>query len=115
MKPLKLLTIFQRDKQLTFDFLYVLKTKYFFTPRLNRFYNCLSKKKMSVRILKVLCIALILRGFIDRDWLQKPQVNGDVALAISGLMIIVKVNETKATAILDSGSTFTLIPHVVWL
>ena len=115
LKPLKLITIFQRNKQLLFDFMYVLKHKYYLSPRLNRFFHCFSKKKMNVRILKTLCVALISRGFIPKDWMQKPQVNAECKLAGSGLMINVIVNKIKATAILDTGSTFSLIPHAVWL
>ena len=63
----------------------------------------------------MLCIALISRGLIDKDWIEKPQVDVNVARAGSGPMIHVKVNDIKSTAILDTGSTFTLIPHAVWL
>ena len=115
LKPLKLITIFQRNKQLLFNFMYVLKYKYYLSPRLNSFFHCLFKKKMNVRILKALCVALISRGFIPKDWMQKPQVNAECKLAGSGLMINLNVNKIKATAILDTGSTFSLIPHAVWL
>ena len=113
--PQKLVYIFKKNKQLMFSFLYILKSMFSLTKRLNRFYNNLHEiKRMSNRIIKVLCTALVFRNLVDKDWLQKPQLDFIVSVAGHGPMLDLKINDIKAIAVLDTGSSYTLVPYSVW-
>ena len=113
-QPQKLVNIFRNNKQLMFSFFHVLKSMFFLTKRLNRFYNNMYKIKMSTRIIKLLCTALISRDLVDSDWLAKPQLDFVVSSAGHGPMLNLKLNGIQATAVLDTGSSYTLVPYSVW-
>ena len=38
----------------------------------------------------------------------------NVHFSVSGKMLAVKINGIKTNAILDTGSTYTLLPYLIW-
>ena len=112
----KLVFIFQRNKILLFSFLHVLKSMYSLTPRMTRFYNTLYKlEKMSPRMIKRICKALISRGLIDPTWLEKPQIDFAISSEDNKPMLDVKLNDITATAVLDINSNYTFVPYAIWM
>ena len=114
-KSQKLVTIFQRNKDLLYNFLHVLKTMHSLTPRMDRFYVSFYKKKMSPCMIKRICKALISRGLIDPTWLQKPQIDFAMSSENNKPMLEVKLNEISATAVLDINSDYTFVPYAIWM
>ena len=63
---------------------------------------------------KKVCLALLNKGLIEKSWTKKPAVDISVNLADSGPLLSILVNNHPTTCILDTGSTFTLIPFKLW-
>ena len=51
---------------------------------------------------------------VPQHWLQKHEADIVSHFACSGPMVSVNINGISVSTILDTGSTFTLIPHTIW-
>ena len=69
---------------------------------------------MSAKLLKKVCLVLLKKDLIEKSWTVKPSVDIPVNLANSGPMMSILVNNYPTTCILDTGSTFTLVPFQLW-
>ena len=85
------------------------------SPRLNSAYKKLLKsKKICMHIIKKFCNLLACKELINPEWLMKP-VEDLVANAVDlRLLISAKINGQTICCILDTGSTFSLVPHKIW-
>ena len=54
------------------------------------------------------------KTLIEKSWTLKTLVDVPVNLANSGPMLAILVNNTPAQCVLDTGSTFTLVPFTFW-
>ena len=63
---------------------------------------------------KKVSLALVNKDFIRQSWTQKTVMEVSVNLTGKGPMLAILVNGTPTSCILDTGSTFTLIPFVLW-
>ena len=63
---------------------------------------------------KKVSLALYNKVLIDERWTKKPEVDIPVHLADSGPMLSILINGQATSCILDTGSTFTLIPYKLW-
>ena len=84
------------------------------SPRLNHAYKMLLKsKRISLRIIKKFCNLLACKNLINPDWLMKP-VENLVANAVDlGLLISAKINGQTVYCVLNTGSTFSLVPQKI--
>ena len=117
--PMKLSSICRKNKQLLFKFLFILKTQFSLSPRLKSMYNKLSmshkiNETLSSRALKKICSALQTRKLIQDEWLNKPFEDVQVHFAHQAPVIKICLNSSHQTAIVDTGSTYSLVPFVVW-
>ena len=69
--------------------------------------------KLSTRLLKKFCSALHTRNLVDRDWLHKPNITVDVNYANKAPILQICLNNCSTNAILDTRSTFSLIPYTI--
>ena len=69
---------------------------------------------MSSRLIKKVCSALLTRKLIEKAWLSKPSLDVLVNLANSGPMLNIRVHNLLTTCVLDTGSTYTLVPFHIW-
>ena len=53
-------------------------------------------------------------NMVPQKWLQKPEFDIVGNFAGSGPKILVLINGTSVSTILDTGSTLTLMPHTIW-
>ena len=74
------------------------------------FSNLQKSKKVSLRMCKKVSLALYNKGLIDASWTKKPALDILVQLADKGPMLSILINNQPTSCILDTGSTFTLIP-----
>jgi hypothetical protein len=111
----KLQTIFRKNHRLLFLYMILLKTKCTLTCRISSAFSKLLKfKRISMRIIKQICNLLKKFELVNPDWLLKP-ISDLVANSVDlGLMISAKINGQTVCCILDTGSTFTLIPYKIW-
>ena len=65
-------------------------------------------------MIKQICILLKKQNLIDPNWLTKP-IETLVANAVDlGLLISTKINGQAVCCILNTGSTFSLVPYKIW-
>ena len=57
---------------------------------------------------------LIKHNIVSRHWLHKEKLEAPVYFSDSGKMLAVTINGIKTNAILDTGSTYTLLPYLIW-
>ena len=113
--PPKLSRILHRNKQLLYKYLFVLKHKYRLSKRLNSVFSKIDKlNHISFRIIRAICNALVSRNLVDYNWLLKPELNISVNVANNGPMIDTCVNNFKTNCVVDTGSTYTLVPFHIW-
>jgi hypothetical protein len=111
----KIQTIFRKNHRLLFVYMILLKTKCTLTGRMaTAFKKLLNFRQLSMRIIKRICMLLKTKELIEEDWLMKPISNLDAHSVDLGLMINATINGQTICCILDTGSTFTLIPHKIW-
>ena len=114
-RPKKLWHIFRDNKQLLFKFLYVLKKKYSLSARFRSIYRRFSKiNNLPSRLIKKITNALQTRNLIDSSWLNKPSVDVEVNYANKAPILQICLNSYSTSAILDTGSTFSLVPFSIW-
>ena len=115
-KPLKLSKIFQKNRQLLYKFLVVLKHKFGLTKRFGSIFRNFNKlNKLSTCIIKKFCSALHTRNLVEHAWLCKPDITVDVNYANKAPILNVSLNKCSTNvAILDTGSTYFLVPYTVW-
>ena len=112
---MKLGHIFRRNKQLFFKFLFILKTKFNLSPRIASMYRKIDKvHTLSSRALKKVCSALQFRKLIKDEWLSKPYVDVLVNFANEAPVLKICLNNHTTNAIVDTGSTYSLVPHCIW-
>ena len=58
---------------------------------------------------------LVKKNLIPAFWLHKPKIEAPVNLTGAGKMLAVNINGVPASAILDTGLTYTLIHFLLWL
>ena len=78
------------------------------------FKKLLKNKRLSFRIIKKICFLLSKFRIIDPNWLLKPIRTIEANNVDLGLMINVSINGHTVRCILDTGSTFTLIPFKIF-
>ena len=69
---------------------------------------------ISLRLCKRVSTMLIKKQIIPDFWLHKPKIEAPVRLSGAGKMLAVNINGIQASAILDTGSTYTLLPFLLW-
>ena len=69
---------------------------------------------VSLRICKKISLALTKIYLVCHYWLGKSVKEVHVRSTDKGPMLAILVNETPVSCILDTGSTFTLIPFTLW-
>ena len=78
------------------------------------FEKLLKSKRISMRMIKQICVLLRKQDLVESSWLLKP-IERLVANSVDlGLMISVTINGQTVCCILDTGSTFSLVPHKIW-
>ena len=114
-KPKKLWQIFRDNKQLLFKFLYIMKKKYSLSARFRNIYRKSSKiNNLPSRLIKKITNALQTRNLIDSNWLNKPSVDVEVNYADKAPILQICLNSFSTNAILDTGSTYSLVPFSIW-
>ena len=114
-RPKKLWHIFRDNKQLLFKFLFVLKQKYSLNARFRSIYRRFSKiNNLPSRLIKKITNALQTRNLIDLNWLNKTSIDVIVNYANKAPILQICLNSCNTSAILDTGSTFSLIPYSIW-
>ena len=117
-KKHKISTILQKDRTLLFKYLVILfKYHSVVSKNLIRLFNMLQKKpniRLNIRIIKRVCNSLYFHDLIPKDWLAKPSLTINVNIANWGPQMRTKVGNQDCTAVIDTGSTFTLVPYPVW-
>ena len=67
-----------------------------------------------MRIVKQICVLLKKQDLINASWLLKP-IETLVANSVDiGLMVNATIDGQTVCCILDTGSTYSLIPHKIW-
>ena len=113
--PVKIHTILHRNHKLLFKYMYILSCKYDLRKTLSSVYTKLKKcKRISSKLLKKVCLFLLRKDLIEKSWTLKTKIDVPVNLANSGPMLAILVNQTPAQCVLDTGSTFTLVPFTFW-
>ena len=69
---------------------------------------------IKLRLCKRVSTFLAKKDLIPTSWLCKPSVEVSVNLTGKGPMLAIHINGVQASAILDTGSTFTLLPFPLW-
>ena len=64
--------------------------------------------------LKKVCSALQFRKLIKDEWLSKPFVDVLVNFANEAPVLKICLNSYPSTAIIDTGSTYSLVPYGIW-
>ena len=117
-KKYKISTILQKDHTLLFRYLVILIRYHNIVSRnLIRLFNVLKRKpnvRLNIRIIKRVCNSLYFHGLIPKDWLTKPSVTFHVNAANWGPQMKTKIRDQECISVLDTGSTFTLVPYTVW-
>ena len=67
-----------------------------------------------MRLIKKVCSLLKKHDLINADWLLKHVEEIDAKNVDLGLMISAKIESHDAHRVLDTGSTFTLLPNQIW-
>ena len=107
--------MFKRNQTLMFDYLLVFQYKYGLRKFLSSVFSKLQNEKIiSLKLCKKVSLALAHKNLIPHSWLQKPVLDTPVNFTGKGPMLAILVNGTPTSCILDTGSTFTLIPFVLW-
>jgi hypothetical protein len=114
-RPKKLWHIFRQNKQLLFKFLFILRQKYSLNARFRSMYRRFHKiNNLPSRLIKKVCNALQTRNLIDLNWLNKPSIDVIINYANKAPILQICLNTCNTSAILDTGSTFSLIPYSIW-
>ena len=93
----------------------VFKHKFGLRKMLSSVFTKLKKNEtVSLKICKKVSLALVNKGLILKSWIEKPAMEVPVNLADKGPMLSILVNDQPTSCILDTGSTFTLIPFPLW-
>ena len=73
-------------------------------------------KSVNIRLkhCKRVSTLLLKHNLVPKFWLHKPKIQTKVNFVQGGKMLAVSINKIKSNAILDTGSSFTLIPYFVW-
>ena len=112
---MKLNHILRKNRLLLCKYLYILHDRFSLSKRLSSVYKKLAKlNKLSSRLIKKVCSALLTRKLIEKAWLSKPSLDVLVNLANSGPMLNICVHNLLTTCVLDTGSTYTLVPFHIW-
>ena len=109
--PARIHKILKHNQMLMSSYLKVFQNKFGLKKLLKSISKKLSlAKTISLKLAKKVSLALVNYNLIPKDWLRKPIMEIPVNFSNQGPMISVLINNKLATCILDSGSTFTLIP-----
>ena len=112
---MKLDHILRKNRLLLCKYLFILHDRFSLSKRLSSVYKKLAKlNKLSSRLIKKVCSALLTRKLIEKAWLSKPSLDVLVNLANSGPMLNIRVHNLLTTCVLDTGSTYTLVPFNIW-
>ena len=112
---MKLQKVLDTNSKLLFQYMLLLKSKCTLGGQLSSAFKKLMKcKKINFRMIKKICFFLCKYKLIDPSWLNKP-VHTLIANSVDlGLMISAYINGKTVCCILDTGSTYSLIPHKIW-
>ena len=93
------------------DYLTVYKCQFKLRKLLSSLYTKLLRSvPIKLRLCKRVSTFLAKKDLIPTSWLCKPSVEVPVNLTGKGPMLAIHINGVQASAILDTGSTFPLIP-----
>ena len=73
-----------------------------------------NNENVSNKICKKVSLALVNKDLIPKDWTKKTVMEVPVNLTGKSPMLAILVNDQPTSCILDTGSTFTLIPFPLW-
>ena len=97
-----------------FDYLCIYQAKYQLRAFLKSLYKKLLKSvTISIRLCKRVLTFLIKNGIISENFANKPKLEASVQFSGAGKMLAVKINGIKTHAILDTDSTYTLLPSIL--
>jgi hypothetical protein len=71
-------------------------------------------KYISLKLIKKVCLVLAKANIVCKSWLEKPVEEIEAKSVDPGLMIRAIIENYPTSCVLDTGSTFTLIPYQVW-
>ncbi len=107
--------ILRSNSDLLFKYLLVLKH---YRPLSKSLYSVLRKlvllKPIAGKLIKKVISALVRNDFVEVNWTYKHTVDFNVHLANSGPLLSFYLNGHLTEGVLDTGSTFTLVPYKFW-
>ena len=113
--PPRLHVLFQQHPQIFLDYLCIYQAKFPFRQFLKLLYKKLLKSvTICLKHCKRVSTLLIKHKIVCKYWLHKQKLKAPVQFSGAGKMLAVKINGIKTHAILDTGSTYTLLPYLVW-
>ena len=107
--------ILRSNSDLLFKYVLVLKDH---RPLSKSLYSVFRKlvllKPIAGKLIKKVISALVRHDFVDIQWTYKYTVDFNVHLANSGPLLSFYLNGHLTEGVLDTGSTFTLVPYKFW-
>ena len=68
--------------------------------------------KLNSKLVKKLCTQLVKYNIVPSEWMHKPQIDVSVkAVNMQGPRIQANINQVSFSCLLDSGSTFSIMPY----
>ena len=93
----------------------LLKNKFQLRKNMSSIFSKLMRGKfISLKLIKKTCGVLAKAQIVCKSWLTKPVEEIEANSLDPGLMIKAIVKEYPTSCVLDTGSTFTLVPYHVW-
>ena len=113
--PQRLHLILKSNSKLLFKFMILLKSKHKLRKNMSSIFSKLMRGKfISLKLIKKTCGVLAKAQIVCKHWLLKPVEEIEANSLDPGLMIKAIIDEYPTSCVLDTGSTFTLIPYQVW-
>ena len=92
-----------------------MRQKYSLNSRFRSIYRKFHRiNNLPSRLIRKVCNALQNRNLIDHNWLNKPSIDVIINYANKAPILQICLNNCNTSAILDTGSTFSLIPYSIW-
>jgi hypothetical protein len=113
--PQRLHIILKSNSKLLLKFMILLKSKHKLRKNMSSIFSKLMRGKfISLKLIKKTCGVLAKAQIVCKHWLLKPVEEIEANSLDPGLMIKAMIDEYPTSCVLDTGSTFTLIPYQVW-
>jgi hypothetical protein len=113
--PQRLHIILKSNSKLLLKFMILLKSKHKLRKNMSSIFSKLMRGKfISLKLIKKTCGVLAKAQIVCKHWLLKPVEEIEANSLDPGLMIRAMIEEYPTSCVLDTGSTFTLVPYQVW-